>query len=70
RHWQRLCENCGLSYPAFKRTFTDFCDEIAGSAEDLRDELRRVGHQQTYTSIVEQIEKSAKFVGKRFREGA
>lgn len=70
RHWKRLCEACGLSYPAFKRTFTDFCDEIVGRAECLRDDFRRVGHQQTYTSIVEQIEKSAKFVGMRFREGA
>lgn len=66
RHWKRLYEACGMSYPAFKRSFVDSCGKIVGTAEMLRDELRKVGHQQTYDAIVENIGNTSKLMSKRF----
>lgn len=66
RHWKRLADECGLSYPALKRTFLEFCTRITVTAEGLRDELAKTGYRRTYSEISEQIDKNTALVSSRF----
>jgi serine/threonine-protein kinase HipA len=68
RHWQRLCESCGLAYPGFKRTFLDMCEKIPAEAEELRDELKVKYGTARFEPIISYINRSTKLATTRFQK--